>query len=109
MKAISVISQAPPSPAWLFTLAAAAGAVALACTLPLHGSGARAPCAQRRAGPDQWPNPSRRRPPSLRRAATEFYAAVIAPSGARPSATKRQIAIKSLRAKATIVVRRIRP
>jgi uncharacterized membrane protein YjjP (DUF1212 family) len=30
MKAISVISQAPPSPAWLFTLAAAAGAVALA-------------------------------------------------------------------------------
>jgi len=30
MKAINVISQAPPSPAWLFTLAAAAGAVALA-------------------------------------------------------------------------------
>ena len=30
MKAISVISRAPPSPAWLFTLAAAAGAVALA-------------------------------------------------------------------------------
>jgi uncharacterized membrane protein YjjB (DUF3815 family) len=30
MKAINVISQARPSPAWLFTLAAAAGAVALA-------------------------------------------------------------------------------
>jgi uncharacterized membrane protein YjjP (DUF1212 family) len=30
MKAISVISQVPPSPTWLFTLAAAAGAVALA-------------------------------------------------------------------------------
>ena len=30
MKAISAISQAPPAPAWLFTLAAAAGAVALA-------------------------------------------------------------------------------
>jgi uncharacterized membrane protein YjjP (DUF1212 family) len=30
MKAISVISRAPPSPVWLFTLAAAAGAVALA-------------------------------------------------------------------------------
>jgi|HubBroStandDraft_4_1064222.scaffolds.fasta_scaffold292244_2 hypothetical protein len=43
------------------------------------------------------------------RSATEFYAAMIAPSGARPSVTKRQIAIKSLRAKATIVMRRIRP
>ena len=32
---------------------------------------------------------------------------MIAPSGARPSVTKRQIAIKSLRAKATIVMRRI--
>jgi hypothetical protein len=42
------------------------------------------------------------------RSATEFYAAMI-PSGARPSVTKRQIAIKSLRAKATIVMRRIRP
>jgi uncharacterized membrane protein YjjP (DUF1212 family) len=30
MKAISAISQAPPAPTWLFTLAAAAGAVALA-------------------------------------------------------------------------------
>jgi uncharacterized membrane protein YjjP (DUF1212 family) len=30
MKAIRVISQVPPSPTWLFTLAAAAGAVALA-------------------------------------------------------------------------------
>ena len=37
------------------------------------------------------------------------YAGMIAPSGARPSVTKRQIAIKSLRAKATIVMRRIRP
>ena len=41
------------------------------------------------------------------RSATEFYAAMIAPSGARPSVTKRQIAIKSLRAKATIMMRRI--
>jgi hypothetical protein len=41
--------------------------------------------------------------------ATEFYPAMIAPSGARPSVTKRQIAIRSLRAKATIVMRRIRP
>src|ERR1700722_18849084 len=36
------------------------------------------------------------------RSATEFYAAMIAPSGARPSVTKRQIAIKSLRAKAIL-------
>src|SRR6202020_588129 len=43
------------------------------------------------------------------RSATEFYAAMIAHSGARPSVTKRQIAIKSLRTKATIVMRRIRP
>ena len=31
---------------------------------------------------------------------------MIAPSGARPSVAKRQIAIKSLRAKATIAMRR---
>jgi hypothetical protein len=30
MKAINTISEAPPAPTWLFTLAAAAGAVALA-------------------------------------------------------------------------------
>ena len=42
------------------------------------------------------------------RSATEFYAAMIAPSDAG-LVTKRQIAIKSLRAKATIVMRRIRP
>ena len=30
MKAINAISEAPPAPTWLFTLAAAAGAVALA-------------------------------------------------------------------------------
>ena len=40
------------------------------------------------------------------RSATELYAAMIAPSGARPSVTKRQIAIRSLRAKATIAMRR---
>ena len=33
MEAISAISHAPPAPIWLFTLAAAAGAVALASTL----------------------------------------------------------------------------
>jgi len=43
------------------------------------------------------------------RSAAEFYAAMIAPSGATPSVAKRQIAIKSLRAKATIAMRRIRP
>ena len=34
---------------------------------------------------------------------------MIAPSGAIPSVAKRQIAIKSLRAKATIAMRRVRP
>jgi len=35
-EAISVISQAPPAPTWLFTLAAAAGAVALAVIFGVH-------------------------------------------------------------------------
>ena len=34
MKAIGVISRAPPAPTWLFALAAAAGAVALAVPTP---------------------------------------------------------------------------
>jgi uncharacterized membrane protein YjjP (DUF1212 family) len=41
MKAITAISQAPPAPTWLFTLAAAAGAVALAVifgVLHLHAA-----------------------------------------------------------------------
>ena len=35
--------------------------------------------------------------------ASDSYAAMIAPSGARPSVSKRQFAIKRLRAQATIV------
>src|SRR6266851_2741457 len=35
-KAISAISQAPPAPTWLFTLAAAAGAVAMAVLFGVH-------------------------------------------------------------------------
>ena len=45
--------------------------------------------------------------PMTKTVATSDYPPLIAPSGARPSVTKRQIAIKSLRAKATIVMRRI--
>ena len=45
--------------------------------------------------------------PAADRSATEFYAAMIAPSGARPSVTKRQIAINNLRAMATMAMRRI--
>jgi hypothetical protein len=48
-------------------------------------------------------------PPLIDRRRNSMRRAMIAPSGARPSVTKRQIAIKSLRAKATIGMRRIRP